>query len=62
MLFAELICGPPTSANFPPVSTTPAVLVGKFTVSLILRISLGIFEKNRNGPNFILRGLGKDDS
>jgi hypothetical protein len=45
------ICGPPTSANFPLVSTTPAVPVGKFTVSLIpmgyldLRISQRIFEK-----------------
>jgi hypothetical protein len=31
-------------------------------VNLELRISPRIFEKIRNGPNGILRGLGKTDS
>jgi hypothetical protein len=31
-------------------------------VNLELRISPQIFEKNRNGPNGILRGLGETDS
>jgi hypothetical protein len=47
---------PPVSmtlvANLPPVSTTPVV-------HLDLRISLRIFEKIRNDPNVIIRGLGK---
>jgi hypothetical protein len=38
----------------PPVSTTPVV-------NLDLRISSRIFEKIRNGPNGILRGLGETD-
>ncbi len=46
---------PPVSltpvANLPPVSLTPVV-------NLELRISPRIFEKFRNGPNGILRGLG----
>ncbi len=41
--------------NLPPVSTTPVV-------NLELRISPRIFEKIRNGPNGILRGLGETDS
>ncbi len=39
----------------PPVSMTPVV-------HLDLRISLRIFEKIRNGPNSILRGLGETDT
>jgi hypothetical protein len=31
-------------------------------VNLELRISPRIFEKNRDGPNGILRGLGETDS
>jgi hypothetical protein len=38
--------------NLPPVSLTPVV-------HLELRKSPRIFEKIRNGPNDILRGLGK---
>jgi len=41
--------------HLPPVSATPVV-------HLELRISPRIFEKNRNGPNGILRGLGETDS
>ncbi len=41
--------------HLPPVSTTPVV-------HLELRISPRIFEKIRNGPNGILRGLGETDS
>jgi hypothetical protein len=50
---------PPVSltpmANLPPVSTTPVV-------HLDLRISPRIFEKIRNDPNVIIRGLGEGDS
>jgi hypothetical protein len=38
-----------------PVSTTPVV-------NLELRISPGIFEQIRKGPNGILRGLGETNS
>jgi hypothetical protein len=41
--------------HLPPVSATPVV-------NLELRISARIFEKIRNGPNGILRGLGENDS
>jgi hypothetical protein len=41
--------------HLPPVSATPVV-------HLELRISPRIFEKNRNGPNCILMGLGETDS
>ena len=41
--------------NLPPVSLIPVV-------NLELRISPRIFEKFRNGPNGILRGLGETDS
>jgi hypothetical protein len=50
---------PPVSltpvANLPPVSFIPVV-------NLEMRISPRIFEKIRNGPNAILRGLGETDS
>ncbi len=50
---------PPVSltpvANLPPVSLTPVV-------NLQLRISPRIFEKIRNGPYGILKGLGETDS
>jgi hypothetical protein len=42
-------------ANLPPVSTTPVV-------HLDLRISPRIFEKIRNDPNVMIRGLGEGDS
>ncbi len=42
-------------ANLPPLSTTPVV-------HLELRISSLIFEKIRNGPNGIVRGLRETDS
>jgi hypothetical protein len=41
--------------HLPPVSTTPVA-------NLELRISPRIFEKIRNDPNGILRGLGETDS
>jgi hypothetical protein len=41
--------------HLPPVSLTPVA-------SLELRISPQIFEKIRNGPNGIIRGLGETDS
>ncbi len=44
-----------TVGNLPPVSLTPMVL-------LDLRISPRIFEKIRNDPNVIIRGLGEGDS
>jgi hypothetical protein len=44
-----------TGGNLPPVSLIPVV-------NLELRISPRIFEKIRNGPNGILRGLGETDS
>jgi hypothetical protein len=51
---------PPVSlipvANSPPVSLTPVVH------PLDLRISPRIFEKIRNDPNAIFRGLGEGDS
>jgi hypothetical protein len=61
---------PPVSlipvANLPLVSTTQGELVAKFATGVIdtggaldLRISPRIFEKIRNDPNVIIRGLGK---
>jgi hypothetical protein len=41
--------------HLPPVSLTPMA-------NLELRISPRIFEKIRNGPNGIIRGLGETDS
>jgi hypothetical protein len=41
--------------HLPPVSTTPVV-------HLELQISPGIFEKIRNGPIGVIRGLGETDS
>jgi hypothetical protein len=41
--------------HLPPVSLTPEA-------NLELRISPRIFEKIRNGPNGIIRGLGETDS
>jgi hypothetical protein len=41
--------------HLPPVSTTPVA-------NLELRISPRNFEKIRNGPNDIIRGLGETDS
>jgi hypothetical protein len=50
---------PPVSltsvANLPPVSLTPVM-------HLDLRISPRIFEKIRNDPKVIIRGLGEGDS
>ncbi len=50
-----------TSANLPPVSWTPVANLPP-KVHLDLRISPQIFEKIRNDPNFIIRGLGEGDS
>ncbi len=44
-----------TGGNLPPVSLTPVA-------NLDLRISPGIFEKIRNDPKVIIRGLGEGDS
>jgi hypothetical protein len=44
-----------TGGNLPPVSLTPVV-------HLDLRIYPRIFEKVRNDPNVIIRGLGEGDS
>jgi hypothetical protein len=44
-----------TDGNLPPVSLTPVV-------NLDLRLSLRIFEKIRNDPNVIFRGLREGDS
>ncbi len=44
-----------TGGNLPPVLLTPVV-------HLDLRISLRIFEKIRNDPTVIFRGLGEGDS
>jgi hypothetical protein len=63
--------------NLPPVSTTPAELVAKFAAGVVdnggkfamptvvhldLQISPRFFEKIRNDPSVIFRGLGKGDS
>ncbi len=58
---------PPVSltpvANLPPVSTTQGELVALTpVVHLDLRISPRIFDKIRNDPKVILRGLGEGDS
>ncbi len=42
-------------ANLPPVSLTPVVHLDSL-------ISPRIFEKIRNDPNFIIRGLGEGES
>jgi hypothetical protein len=46
--------------HLPPVSLTPVALTP--VANLELRISPRIFEKIRNGPNGIIRGLGETDS
>ncbi len=46
-----------TGGNLPPVSLTPVE-----NLHLDLRISPQIFEKIRNDPNVIFRGLGEGDS
>jgi hypothetical protein len=58
------------AANLPPVSLTPVVPLSKFAamplmiqvVHLDLQIYQRIFEKIRNDPSAIFRGLGEDDS
>jgi hypothetical protein len=40
----------------------PKKTIKTFPMHLELRISPQIFEKNENGPNGILRGLGETDS
>jgi hypothetical protein len=55
-----------TGGNLPPVSLIPAAILPPVSltpvVNLELRISPRIFEKNRNGPSGIVRGLGETDS
>jgi hypothetical protein len=57
---------PPVSlipvANLPPVSLIPASVSLIPVVNLEVPISPQIFEKFRNGPNGILRGLEETDS
>jgi hypothetical protein len=48
-----------TGGNLPPVSLTLSLTL---VVHLDLRISPRIFEKIRNDPNVIIRGLGEGDS
>jgi hypothetical protein len=50
-----------TGGNLPPVANLPPVSLTT-VVHLDLRISLQIFEKIRNDPNVIIRGLGEGDS
>jgi hypothetical protein len=49
-------------ANLPPVSTTQGEQVAKFAAGVVDTISPRIFEKIRNDPNVIIRGLGEGDS
>jgi hypothetical protein len=49
-----------TGGNLPPVSLTPVATTP--VVHHDLRISPPIFEKIRNDPNVIIRGLGEGDS
>ncbi len=55
-----------TGGNLPPVSLTPVANLPPVlltpVVHLDLEISLRIFEKIRNDPYVIIRGLGEDDS
>jgi hypothetical protein len=55
-----------TGGNLPPVSLTPVANLQPVSltpvVHLDLRISPRIFEKIRNDPNVIIRGLGEGDS
>ncbi len=68
-----LRCQQSVSHYLPPVSTTPAVPVAIFAAGVVdtrwctltckyLRISAISFERNRNDPNYIFRGLGEEDS
>ena len=69
MPFTPVANLPPVSlipvANLPPMSLIPAAILPPVSlttvVNLELRISPRIFEKIRNGPNGILRGLGETD-
>ncbi len=49
-------------ANLLPVSLIPAAILPPVVVHLDLRICPRIFEKIRNDPNVIIRGLGEGDS
>ncbi len=55
-----------TGGNLPPLSLTPVVNLPLVSltpvVHLDLRIPPRIFEKIRNDPNVIIRGLGEGDS
>jgi hypothetical protein len=50
-----------TGGNLPPVSVTPVANLPP-VVHLNVQISPRIFEKIRNDPNVIIRGLGEGDS
>jgi hypothetical protein len=55
-----------TGGNLPPVSLTPVANLPPVSLTPVvhfdLRISPRIFEKIRNDPNVIFRGLGEGDS
>jgi hypothetical protein len=55
-----------TGGNLPPVLLTPVANLPPVSLTLVvhldLRISPRIFEKIRNDPNVIIRGLGEGDS
>ncbi len=59
------VSAPARGRGLPPVSLIPAAILPPVSltpvVNLKLRISPRIFEKIRNGPNGILRGLGKTE-
>ncbi len=50
-----------TGGKLPPVSLPPVANLPP-VVHIDLRISPRIFEKTRNDPNIIIRGLGEGDS
>jgi hypothetical protein len=55
--FAELICGSPTSVNLPPESTTPAILVGKFTAGVVHtggKCATGVVDTSGKFPTLVV--------
>ncbi len=62
--FAAGVVG--TGGNLPPVSLTPAANLPPVSLTPVVHLDLQtsprIFEKIRNDPNVIIRGLGEGDS